>query len=241
MTGGARMQGRRIAITGAASGIGRATALRLAAEGAALALIDRDASGLAAVAAETGGLPCPVDITDEAALTAAAAGAAQALDGLDGLVTAAGIMARGSVAETDGAAWAQVIGINLTGTYLSVRACLPFLRQSPSAAIVTLGSAQGLHPDVPNRTAYAASKGGVVNLSRALAAELAPAIRVNCLCPGLVDTPMAEGVRGNVDNYALRRLADPAEIANAILFLISAEASYVTGATLAADGGRAFH
>lgn len=93
----------------------------------------------------------------------------------------------------------------------------------------------------PNRPAYAASKVGVLNLTRALAAELAPSVRANCVCPGLVDTPMAEGVQGNVGNYALKRLAQPQEIASAIMFLTSAESSYVTGAALAVDGGRSFH
>ena len=106
---------------------------------------------------------------------------------------------------------------------------------------MNLGSGQALLPNAPERTAYAASKGGVVNLTRALAAELAPAIRVNSVCPGLVDTPMAEGVQGNFGNYAMKRLAQPLEIAQAILFLTSTESSYVTGAALAVDGGRAFH
>jgi len=106
---------------------------------------------------------------------------------------------------------------------------------------VNIASGQGLLPNVPGRSAYAASKGAVVNLTRALAAEWAPAIRANSVCPGLVDTPMADGVRANAGNYALRRLAEPIEIANAILFLTSAESSYVTGAALAADGGRSFH
>jgi len=150
-------------------------------------------------------------------------------------------MWRGSVAEVAAADWRHVIEVNLTGTYLPVRCCLPWLRQAPGATIVTLGSAQGLHPDTGNRAAYAASKGGVVNLTRALAAELAPTVRANCVCPGMVDTPMANGVRGNFGNYTLGRLADPVEIAYAILFLTSAESSYVTGAALAADGGRSFH
>jgi NAD(P)-dependent dehydrogenase (short-subunit alcohol dehydrogenase family) len=90
-------------------------------------------------------------------------------------------------------------------------------------------------------TAYAASKGGVVNLTRALAAELAPAIRVNSVCPGMVDTPMISGLERDVSRYALKRIADPMEIAQAILFLTGTESSFVTGAALAVDGGRTFH
>lgn len=145
------------------------------------------------------------------------------------------------VGDFDAAGWRRILDVNPTGTYIVVRACLPWLTQATGATIVNIGSAQGLLPNAPGFTAYAASKGGVVNLSRALAAELAPAIRVNCICPGMVDTLMADGYGANVGNYALRRLADPLEIARAILFLTSTDSSYVTGATLAADGGRSFH
>jgi NAD(P)-dependent dehydrogenase (short-subunit alcohol dehydrogenase family) len=236
-----RLAGRRIVITGAASGIGLRTAQLFAAEGAVLTLIDRNPEALAATARETGGHPFAVDVTDEEAVGRSVDQGAALMAGIDGMVNAAGIMWRGSVLEVGVADWRRVIDVNLTGTYIAVRACLPWLGKVPSATIVNIGSGQGILPNVPERTAYAASKGGVVNLTRALAAELAPRIRVNCVCPGLVDTPMADGVRGNVGNYALGRLADPLEIANAILFLSSSESSYVTGATLAADGGRSFH
>ena len=106
---------------------------------------------------------------------------------------------------------------------------------------MNIASGQGLLPNIPNTTAYAASKGGVVNLTRALAAELAPSIRVNSVCPGMVDTPMTAGFERPLDRYALKRIADPLEIAQAILFLTSTESSFVTGAALAVDGGRTFH
>jgi NAD(P)-dependent dehydrogenase (short-subunit alcohol dehydrogenase family) len=236
-----RLDGRRIVITGAGSGIGRCTAQLFAREGARLALLDRDAAGMEETTRLAGGHAFEADVTDEAAVVRAVEQGAAAMGGIDGVVNAAGVMLRGSVLEVDVATWRRVIDINLTGPYVVVRACLPWLREAPSATIVNIASGQGLLPNVPDRTAYAASKGGVVNLTRALAAELAPGIRANSICPGLVDTPMANGVRANVGNYALRRLAEPMEIASAILFLTSAESSYVTGAALAADGGRSFH
>jgi len=237
-----RLRERRILITGAGSGIGRSTAQLFVKEGAKVALLDRNAEGLAETACQTGGPAFPVDVTDEKAVAEAVQKAAAAMGGIDGVVNAAGIMWRGSVEEVSVADWRRVIEVNLTGCYIVVQCCLPWLKKSPgTATIVNIGSGQALLPNAPNRTAYAASKGGVINLTRALAAELAPAVRANSVCPGLVDTPMADGVRGNFGNYAMRRLADPSEIANAILFLTSPESSYVTGAALAVDGGRAFH
>lgn len=236
-----RLNGRRIVITGAASGIGKRTAQLFAAEGAKLGLLDLDRDGVEKMARDVNGVGHAVDITDDAAVDAAINRIADNLGGIDGLVNAAGIMITGPLADMPAARFRKVVEVNLTGTYIVTRACVPWLAKSPRSTIVNIGSAQGLLPNAPGHTAYAASKGAVVNISRALAAELAPAIRVNCICPGMVDTPMAEGFKANVGNYALKRLADPEEIARAILFLTSSEASYVTGATLAVDGGRSFH
>lgn len=236
-----RLRGRRIVITGAASGIGRATANLFAREGAALALVDRDQQGLAETARQTAGHAYNVDITDEQAVSHAIEEAAGALHGIDGVVNAAGIMPTGLLSEVPVSTWRRTLDVNLTGMYLVVRSCLRWLKEERAATIVNIASAAGLLPNAPGLTAYAASKGAVVNFGRALAAELAPAIRVNSICPGMVETPMSEGFRGNVGNYALKRIADPLEIARAILFLTSTESSYVTGAALAADGGRSYH
>ena len=241
-TGGlGRLRGRRIVITGAASGIGKATALLFAEEGAQLALFDMDERGAAQTAQHTGGHAFRADVTDEASLERAAAQAGQALGGIDGVINAAGIMPTGRMGETSVAVWRKVLEVNLTGTWLVSRACLPWLQKEQGSTIVNIASAAGLLPNAPGLTAYAASKGGVVNLTRAMAAELAPDIRVTCVCPGMVDTPMAEGFHNNVGNYALKRIADPQEIARVLMFLSSADSSYVTGAILAADGGRSFH
>lgn len=236
-----RLQQRRILITGAASGIGRRTALLFATEGAALTLLDRNAEGLAELARETRGHAVAADVTDEASVAQAVKQGAAAMGGIDGVVNAAGIVIRGPVLEVGVAEWRRVIEVNLTGIYIVVRCCLPWLAKATGATIVNIASGQGLLPNRAEMTAYAASKGGVVTLTRALAAELAPAIRVNSICPGMVDTPMtADGPR-DVTPYALRRIADPLEIAHAILFLTGTESSFVTGAALAIDGGRTFH
>ncbi|MCX4647038.1 SDR family NAD(P)-dependent oxidoreductase [Streptomyces sp. NBC_01446] len=237
-----RLRGRRIAVTGAASGIGRATALLFAQEGASLALLDRDPDGLKETAQETVGSAFEVDITAEDEVAAAAERAAVELGGIDGVVNAAGIMFRGLAADVPAADWRRVLEVNLTGTYLVTRSFLPWLTRETAASVVNIASGQGLLPNSPGYTAYAASKGGIVALTKALAAELAPRIRVNCIAPGMVDTAMADGHRdAAASTYALQRIADPTEIAASLLFLTSTDASYVTGSVLGVDGGRAFH
>ena len=207
-----RLQGRRILITGAASGIGRRTAELFAAEGAALTLLDCDRKRLAEVARETGGAAVEADVTHEASVVRAVERGAATMGGIDGVVNAAGIVIHGSVLDVGVADWQLVLGVNLTGTYIVVRCCLPWLVKAPFATIVNIASGQGLLPNTPNMTAYAASKAGV-NLTRALAAELAPSIRVNSVYPGMVDTPMTAGLQREVDRYALKRIAEPMEIA----------------------------
>ena len=236
-----RLHGRRVLITGAASGIGRQTAELFAAEDAALTLLDCNRDGLAEIARETRGVFVEADVTQEATVAHAVEQGATAMGGIDGVVNAAGIVIHGSVLTVGVAAWQRVIDVNLTGTYIVVRCCLPWLLKAPGATIVNIASGQGLLPNTPDMTAYAASKGGVVNLTRALAAELAPTIRVNSICPGMVDTPMTAGLPREVNRYAMQRIAQPLEIAQAVLFLTAPESSFVTGAALAVDGGRTFH
>lgn len=240
-----RLEGRRIVVTGAASGIGTAIARLFAGEGAALTLLDMS-DGVAEIAREMGGHGFTCDVTDENAVNGAVRQGAAAMGGIDGLVTSAGIWWRGSVLDVGIAEFRRVVDINLTGTYITVRACLPFLNEAEAGTIVTVGSGQGLLPNMPNCTAYAASKAGVANMTRALGAELAPKIRANCLCPGLVDTPLATNALANVSApnlsaYALGRLAQPDEIAKAALFLTGDDSSYATGAVFAVDGGRTYH
>ncbi len=245
-----RLAGRRILITGGASGIGRATATLFVEEGATVAILDRSAEAAAAVASGLRGTAVPADLAEPAQVGRAVEGAAQAMGGLDGVVNAAGIFFGNGLADTTPEMFAQTLAINLTGTFLVVQAAVPLLRQSPRATIVNIGSGVGLTPTGPGSTAYVASKGGVIAMTKALALELAPTIRVNVVCPGAVDTPMTASflrdAAGAVDpaiaaRYALQRPAAPEEIAAAILFLTAHESSFVTGIALAVDGGRTLH
>jgi NAD(P)-dependent dehydrogenase (short-subunit alcohol dehydrogenase family) len=247
--GTGRLAGRRALVTGAASGIGRAIAMLFAAEGASIALLDVNVEAVLAAASAIGGHGIAVDVLNHEAVPLAVAQAAEALGGIDAVVNAAGIVGVTSLADTDYATWRRMIDINLTGPYLVCRAALPWLREANGSTIVNIGSAQAFRP-VGASAAYAASKAGVVNFTKALAGELAPGIRANAVCPGIVDTPMVQGVRAaggdaagvpTLKDYPLGRMADAREIAEAVLFLTSMQSSYVTGAALAVDGGRTFH
>lgn len=250
-----QLKGRRILITGAARGIGQATAELFVREGAQVALLDRNAAGVRANAARLGGIAIEADVRDEAQVEAAVKRAAEAMGGLDGLVNSAGV-ANGisTLADTDLATWRDAIDTNLTGTFLVCRAALPWLRQAGQAGgqatIVNLASAQAIHP-TGSSASYAASKGGVVTFSKNISIELAPqGVRVNVVCPGTTDTPMVEelmaganpeAVKRNLVTVPMGRLARASEQADAILFFTSAQSAFVTGATLAPDGGRTRH
>lgn len=247
-----RLQGRRIAVTGGGSGIGRAVALWCAQEGAAVAVLGRRAETLAEVVAETGGFMQPADLRDEQSATAAIDACAQHLGGLDGLVNCVGVLDVGGLEGLDLARWNASLLANLTAPFLCCRAALRHLREvartGNDAAIVNVAALAALRPGVSS-AAYSAAKAGLLQFSRTIAAELAPAIRVNCVCPGAVDTPMTQGFLADkppaagqsfVARYALGRLAQPQEIAGLVGFLLSDEASCVIGSTYVADGGRAY-
>jgi NAD(P)-dependent dehydrogenase (short-subunit alcohol dehydrogenase family) len=229
-------------VTGAASGLGRATALRLASEGARVACLDLRAAGL-------GGdsfVDVVADVRDEASVRAAVERVVEWAGRLDLLANVAGI---GSVAHTTDVTlpdWDRVLGVNLTGTFLMVRESLPHL-VAARGAVVNVASLAGVR-GWRYSAAYSASKGGVVALTRALAVEYAAAgVRVSCVCPGSIDTPLRSGLTPLPDadpvllNHA-RALVDPPvsqpeEIAAAIAYLGSAEARFATGAVLRIDGG----
>lgn len=249
---GRSMAGRRALVTGAASGIGRATAELFIAEGAAVALLDRNAGLLETAASELGGTAVAADVSLHAEVDRAVAAAAEALGGLDTVVNAAGVSMLQPFEETAPEIWQQTLAVNLTGPYAVCRAALPHLRAAGGGSIVNIASGAGLRP-IPNSAAYSASKAGLIMFGRALATELAgDGIRVNTVCPGIVDTPMMQTAldrslepeaarQAVIERYLLKRLAEPREIALAVRYLSSAEAAYVTGTTLPVDGGRTLY
>lgn len=241
-----RLDGRRILVTGAASGIGLATARLFLAEGARVAMLDRVMPPDGGAGAT--GRRC--DITDPDAVKSAVAEAGAQMGGLDGVVNAAGCDLVRPFEATRPKDWSSVLAVNLTGAMLVCQAALAAF--AGPASIVNIASAAALQP-LANRSAYCAAKAGLVMFTKALALELAPrGIRANALCPGVVDTPMLraswEGasdpdaaLREVLSRPALGRLGQAGEIAEAALFLTSAACGFVNGATLAVDGGRSFH
>lgn len=246
MSGG-RLTGRRIFVTGAASGMGKAIAERFAAEGAKLALVDQSAEALAAVAGPLKALAIGLDVSSEAQVGEAVARAAEELGGLDGVVNAAGIYKAIPFEDLSFDAWRRFIDVNLAGPYLICRAALPHLRAAGGGAIVNISSIGAMQP-APGQAAYAASKGGLSSFTKALAAELGKDnIRANVIAPGMIHSGITHAIYSPdqaeavaATRTALPRMGRSEEIADAALFLISDESSYVNGSTVTVDGGRAF-
>lgn len=247
-----RFTGQHALVTGAASGIGRAIALRLAREGAHVRLIDRDATALEAAHSElpgTGHAHLIVDLTDGDATRQAVAWAVADSGGhLDVLVHSAAVSAGGVAPELQPQAWDNVLAVSLTASYHLAAAAIPHLARSDSGALLLVASQLGL-VGTRGSLAYTAAKGGVVNLTRSLALDhAADGIRVNCLCPGPTDTPF---LRRSFERAADPRAARSAALAKVPLgrfghvdeaaaagaFLCSSEASFITGTTLVVDGG----
>lgn len=242
-----RLVGRRILITGAASGIGAAAARAFSAEGAKLGLLDRNEDGLARIREELAAHAVMVDVSSEESVKEAVRQMAEKLDGLDGVINAAGIGGTLTpVREMTLENWHQLLGVNLTGPFLVCREALPYLEENAGlSSIVNVASAVALLPLGFGTSGYAASKGGLVALSKAMAGELWPKVRVNAVCPGPVDTPLLpDTIRESVlarSSEIRSNIAEPQELAQAILFLISQESSFITGTAMAVDGGRSFH
>lgn len=233
-------KGDRVAlVTGAARGIGLATAERLQAEGWAVVLSDRDeAGGRAAVArsdrhARVGFRAA--DVADESQVETLVAAVRATYGRLDAVVSNAGIMARKPIADLDLDEWRRVLDVNLTATFLLAKHAAPLLREG-GGAIVTIASTRSLMSE-PDTEAYAASKGGLVALTHALALSLGPEIRVNCISPGWIHTAGPEPAPEDHAQHPVGRVGRPEDVAELVAYLVGERAGFVTGANLVVDGG----
>ena len=240
-----RIDGRTALVTGGASGIGEATCRVLAQAGASVIIVDVDHQRAEALAAELpGSIPMVLDITDEASVRRAFL----SIPRLDVLVNNAGIGLVGGIEETELPDFQRLFQVNVEGTYLMTRAAMPLLIAA-KGCVVNIGSVAGL-VGIKKRFAYCATKGAIVAMTRQLAVDYATQVRVNCICPGTVDTPFVEGylekyhkhekekVRAELNlRQPVGRLGKPAEIAHLALYLASDEAQFVQGAVMSIDGG----
>lgn len=249
-----RLQGRRILVTGAGAGIGRATAMRIAVEGADVGALDLDRAALEETVELLLGRGHEVhgavaDVADASGIEAAVSALSSRLGGLDGVANVAGIGSfTGDVTETTQEAWARDLAVNLTGVYHVCRVAVPLMRPHAPGAIVNVSSSYGLVGCTASPS-YCASKAGVIGLTRAMALDHArDGIRVTCVCPGPIDTAMRDAGIAQRDlgarerrrveqRIALGRPGTAAEIAATISFLLSDDAGFITGAPIAVDGG----
>ncbi len=242
------LDGQRAVVTGGASGIGRATARRMAEEGAAVAVIDVNADAAHEVAKETGGTAHPADVTDPDALVSAVDAAAAAMGGISILFNNAGVGSQSPLHEWAPEEWDRLVGVNLKGVYLGFRAAIPHIRAAGGGSVVSTASISGTRP-AAGEAPYAAAKAGVAALTASAALEYGPEIRVNSVAPGMILTAMTEPwfqflphERERFERTTpLGRIGEPRDIADVVVFLCSDLARFITGQNLVIDGGLTLH
>jgi len=250
-----RLAGKVALVSGAGGGIGRATAVRFAEEGARVGITDQDAAGLAETAAlvkaasATGDEAVQVagDIVDPATIDQLATATVERFGKIDVLFNNVGIAILKSLADTTPEDFDRLFHVNVLSHLLGIQRVAPEMRKAGGGSIVNVASVGGLVA-LPNVSVYGATKSAVIGLTRSAAVEFGPEIRVNVVCPGGVDTPLAQRHLASFEDkeaamklltgrQILKRYAQPREIADVVVFLASDEASFVTGATIAADAG----
>lgn len=243
------LEGQRAFVTGGASGIGAATCRRMAAEGARVAVVDIDEGRANEVARSIDGIAFAVDVTDFAAVQAAARDAHEQLGGLTLLYNNAGGSSMAAIHEWDLAEWQRIVNLNLTGVFHGFKAVAPLILESGGGAIVSTASISGTRP-AAGEAPYAASKAAVAALTASAALEYAPTVRVNAVSPGMIATPMTtlllekQGLGREEHMRAktpLARVGTPEEIADVVVFLCSDLARFVTGQNIVIDGGMTLH
>lgn len=238
-----RLEGRRILVTGAASGMGRAIARLFAVEGAGLVLLDLNEDGVRQVGDELAMAAHVCNVADREQVNRVVTSAAQALGGLDGVINAAGILDITPFADLEPESWDRMIAVNTTGPFNVIKAALPSLQAADRATIVNIASTSALMP-MAGTAGYSASKAGVAMFTKGIAFDLGPKIRANTICPGVIVTEMTRYLWENpehseraADRVALKRLGEAEDVARAALFFSTEDSGFTTGTELPVDGG----
>ena len=242
------LEGQRAVVTGGGSGIGRATARRMAEEGASVAVVDIDGDAAGECAKEIGGTSHVADVGDPDAMRDAFDAAAAAMGGISILYNNAGIGGMSPLAEWEPEEWHRLVTVNLTGVYLGFRSAIPHIKASGGGSIVSTASISGTRP-AAGEAPYSAAKAGVAAITASAALEYAPSIRVNAVSPGMIETALTAPLLQFVPNARERyerttpvgRVGQPEDIADVVVFLCSDMARFITGQNLVVDGGMTLH